>query len=146
MLKEIAMDKTLIIQGELPNLNKEIGAAKKHWAIYSNHKRKYTNLISALCKRYKHTNPQAYPITTRLHLSLNWFVKDKRKDPDNCYFAVKYILDGMVDGGLLEGDGFKHISSIVHTIEVDKEEPRVEVRWFDASKYKTIIHKLQFSE
>jgi len=137
-------NKPLIIKGELPNLNKEIGAAKQHWAVYSNHKRKFTNLISALAKQYKNKNPNQYPIPTRLHLSLKWFVKNKRKDPDNVYFAVKYILDGMVEGGLLEGDGFKHISSIVHSVEVDKGEPRVEVEWFDATKYKII--KLQFIE
>jgi hypothetical protein len=137
------MDHPLIIKGELPTLNKEIGAAKLHWAIYSNHKRKFTQLISALSKRYKHIHPQTYPIPNRLHISLNWFVKNKKKDPDNCYFAVKYILDGMVDGGILEGDGFKHISSIIHTIEVDKEEPRVEVRWFDADKHKATIQFIE---
>ena len=52
-----------------------------------------------------------YPIL----VAFTWFRKDERTDPDNIAFATKFILDGFVKGGLLEGDGWKYINGISNT-------------------------------
>lgn len=133
----------LIISGELPDLNKELNLAKGHWSNYSKTKKGNNHFISAISKQYKHRHPeQTYPLPHRIHLKLDWFVKDKRKDPDNIYFAVKYVLDGMKEGGLLMEDGHKYISSILHTIQVDKQTPRVEVRWWDSAKFDFVAKQI----
>jgi hypothetical protein len=57
----------------------------------------------------------------------DWYTKDKRKDPDNVSFAKKFILDGMVGGGVLKDDTRKCIKGFVDSFFVDKDNPRVEV-------------------
>jgi hypothetical protein len=59
---------------------------------------------------------------TGMHdVSIDWYRSDKKHDPDNIYFAVKFILDGAVSAGLLPGDGRRHIRNIHHNIhESDK--------------------------
>jgi len=59
---------------------------------------------------------------TREHLKglydveIDWYRKDQRHDPDNVYFAVKFILDGAVTAGLLPDDNRKYIRHIAHRI------------------------------
>lgn len=57
-----------------------------------------------------------------------WYVKDRRKDPDNCFFACKFIFDGLVKAGVIHCDGQECVGSIVHNpIQIDAKRPRVEV-------------------
>lgn len=67
------------------------------------------------------------PITNKVKLIFTWYCKDQKKDPDNISFAKKYILDGMVDAGVLKNDGWKQIQGFEDRFEVDKDNPRVEV-------------------
>lgn len=50
-------------------------------------------------------------INTKVNLDIVWYVKSDH-DPDNIYFAIKFILDGMVVSGLLRGDSQKEIGYI----------------------------------
>lgn len=56
-----------------------------------------------------------------------WAEKDERRDPDNVFAAVKFILDGLVAAKAIKGDGHKHIGRIEHHIVTDKERPGVTV-------------------
>ena len=60
-------------------------------------------------------------------LSITWYMKNRRKDPDNISFAVKFILDGLVNAGALPNDGWNEIVEITHHFVVDAKQPRVEV-------------------
>ena len=51
-----------------------------------------------------------------------WTTGSARSDSDNVYFAIKFILDGVVAAGALPGDGFKHIRNITHTREIGKSD------------------------
>lgn len=62
-----------------------------------------------------------------LVIEFNWYCANKKQDPDNIAFQQKFILDGMVKAGLIENDGWKQISKLVHHFEVDKNNPRVEI-------------------
>ena len=64
-----------------------------------------------------------------------WYLESFRKDPDNVDHAVKYILDGMVKGGVLAEDGHKNVGGgKVHCYFRDKERPRVEVYFIEGDK------------
>jgi hypothetical protein len=69
---------------------------------------------------------EKYPI----RLAFRWYLKNKRKDPDNVAFAKKYVLDGLQMGGVIEGDSMKYIQGWQEEFFVDKENPRVEVSIF----------------
>lgn len=49
----------------------------------------------------------------RINLTLQAYLKDKRKDPDNVYsMFTKFLLDAMKGKGLIENDGQKNIGRI----------------------------------
>lgn len=112
----------LTIKGVLPDLNAEINAAKKHWAAYRDKKAEWT---WSVCMQVKQQKPPKAPTPARI--SFQWFVPNKRKDPDNIAFAKKYILDGLVSAGVLENDSHKQIHGFSDSFCVDKENPRVEI-------------------
>lgn len=64
-----------------------------------------------------------YPI----NISIRWYEKDSRRDADNVFFAVKFILDSLVSYGIIEDDSRKYIKTIDNVIATDKDLPRIEV-------------------
>ena len=65
----------------------------------------------------------SYPVD----VTIFWYRTDRRSDPDNVAFAVKFILDGLQAAGVLRNDGWKQINSICHIFRIDKNAPRVEI-------------------
>ena len=46
----------------------------------------------------------------KAHISILWIAKHRRRtDPDNIFSAMKSYIDGLVDGGLIEDDSYKHV-------------------------------------
>lgn len=120
------MEVTIVIPGELPDLNQIIDESKKHWAEYSRIKKEYTEMVAWLAKgkgKFK-----------KINLDITWVCKDRRKDKDNIAVGVKFILDGLVMAGMIKNDGWKEIGDITHKFEVDKNYPRVEVRVKEAEE------------
>jgi len=39
----------------------------------------------------------------------------------------KFILDGLVQAGVLSNDGWKQIGKVTHDFKIDRQNPRVEV-------------------
>lgn len=65
--------------------------------------------------------------TERIELTLQAYLKDRRKDPDNVYsMFTKFLLDAMKEKGLIENDGQRNIGRIVFE-PVRIGEERVEV-------------------
>ena len=85
-------------------------------------KREVTDIIYWEAKSQK-----LKPVSKPVHISITWYCKNKKKDPDNIAFAKKFILDGLVKAGVLENDGWKQIEGFTDKFEVDKKNPRVEV-------------------
>lgn len=46
----------------------------------------------------------------RVHVHFRWQEENKRRDLDNVAFAKKFILDALVEAGILENDDRKHVS------------------------------------
>lgn len=42
-------------------------------------------------------------------------------------FATKFIQDALVDMGIIENDSQKFLNQNLHDVQVDKENPRIEV-------------------
>ena len=113
---------TIIIPGELPDLNQIISASKDHWGSYSSLKKANTQLVAFCTKR---DTKRKY---NKIDLEITWYCKDRRKDKDNIMAGgLKMILDGLVVAGVIQNDGWAHIGSINNHFEVDKDNPRVEV-------------------
>ncbi len=99
---------TLWIPGLLPGLNELFDAAKSGHGrgnAYSRLKKKWTNDIALLAKakRTRYLEP--------VHINFEWREPNRRRDPDNFVAGGrKLVLDGLVRSGMLNGDGWAHIS------------------------------------
>ena len=118
---------TIIIPGELPDLNQIIAESKNHWGSYSSLKKANTQLV-AFCT--KQATKQKYK---KIDLEITWYCKDRRKDKDNIMAGTKFILDGLVQAGAIQNDGWANVGEIRHKFDVDKQDPRVEVRITEVS-------------
>jgi hypothetical protein len=109
------------IPGELPSMNEIIKAAKSHYAVYSKMKQENTELCGYAALKQK-------AISRPVKVIIQWYTKDLKKDPDNVSAGQKFILDGIVEAGIIPNDTRKYIKEITHMFpDPDKENPRVEV-------------------
>ena len=113
---------TVVIPGELPDLNQIISASKDHWGSYSSLKKTNTQIVAYCAKQ---ATKRKYK---KIDLDITWYCKNKRKDKDNIMAGTKFILDGLVMARIIQNDGWAHIGEIRHRFMVDKQDPRVEVR------------------
>lgn len=56
---------------------------------------------------------------------VSYFPTNIRHDCDN--YVPKFILDGLVEGGLVVDDDYKHIQSLTLEGDIDKSRPRTEI-------------------
>ena len=114
---------TIIIPGELPDLNQIIAETKGHWGNYSTLKKTNTQIVAYCAKQ---TTKRKY---NKIDIDITWHCKDKRKDKDNIMAGgLKMILDGLVVAGVIKNDGWAHIGDIRHKFDVDRHNPRIEVK------------------
>lgn len=105
---------------ELCDLNNYINVERSNRIGASKVKKQMGVIVSQYC------NKLDLPKDTQFDVECIWTTKDKRKDSDNIFFAVKFILDGVVTSGQLQGDGYRYIRNISHKRLIGKEE-QVEV-------------------
>ena len=119
----------ITIPGELPSMNEIVDASKLHYMEYSNMKKENTNLVAWIAKAGigKHLK--------KIDLNITWYCKDRRKDKDNISGGgTKMILDGLVMGGIITGDGWRYIGNITHSFNIDKLNPRIVVTIKEVAK------------
>jgi len=107
------MKQTLIIRSRLPGLN-ELIEARSHWGRFANKTGKRWNSYSqmkqsfevivlwdALACGFNH-------ISSPYVVSGTWVEASRRRDPSNVVAGgLKIVLDALVAGGLLDGDGWR---------------------------------------
>ena len=113
------MKQKLVIPGEFPGMNEIIAAAKSHPVAYAGLKKDNTEAVAWTAKKI--------PERKRVVLDIPWYCKNRRRDPDNIAAAVKSIWDGLVEGGVIENDGWGQNAGWANHFKVDKENPRVEI-------------------
>lgn len=114
----------ITIPGELCNLNTYITAERAHRFKGAKIKRQETNRVMWEVMAQKVPHVTSYPV----HITYTWYSKDSRVDIDNVAFAVKFIHDGLVEAGVLDGDDRKHVAGFTHSaFLIDKTNPRVEL-------------------
>lgn len=68
-------------------------------------------------------------IENPVYMEYIWYEKDMRRDLDNISsFGRKVIQDALVNAAILKGDGWEHVVGFSDRFEVDKENPRIEVK------------------
>jgi Holliday junction resolvase RusA-like endonuclease len=109
---------TLTLSHKFPSLNEAIAAAKKHWASYYKMKKEHTGFVSDYVRLLRNMGgfPQEILDHVSLYIVFQEKVKGRLRDWDNITFAKKFILDGLVDAGVIHDDSPKHIVSITEKV------------------------------
>lgn len=113
----------LVIRAQMPNLNDVIAASKRHWSYYSKEKKRWTE-VAALEAKAQGLTPMRLPVWVRT----TYYLKTRRSDPDNLRVAIKFILDGLVQAGILEDDSQRWIIGFQDLFELDRNDPRIVVQ------------------
>ena len=109
------------IQGRFPSLNDYVSAERADRRFGASMKRKET-------KRAAEAAEGLGSFTNPVIVSFKWIEPNLRRDVDNIAFAHKFILDGLVKAGVLEGDSRKHVIGLQDEFpEPDPDNPRVEI-------------------
>jgi len=95
----------LTIGKKFPSLNDTLRKAKRHWANYHKEKSELTYLVKMHCKQQR-LRKSRQPV----FLQFTWYEPNRKRDMDNVSFAKKYVLDGMVEAGVLDNDSPRYIS------------------------------------
>lgn len=119
------MGQRLIVHGQLPGRNEWIKADRRHWAAGGKLKKQATELV-AWEAAIQHIKP-----VEKCHITIQCFEPDMRRDSDNVQTgAVKPILDGLKMAGIIKDDSRKYVRVTMLPVELDKNNPRVEV-WIE---------------
>lgn len=106
-----------VLRSSLPSLNDYIQAERGNWAAAA--KVKKTGTLNV---QLEVMSQNRQPVTQMVDVDLYWIVPDNKQDPDNVFFATKFILDGMVKAGVLPQDGRRNIRHISHKIKTIKNK------------------------
>lgn len=114
---------TLIIDGQLPNLNDYTLACRGYRLAGAKMKKEAENVISIYIRRQLKDVAFKNPV----RLSFRWYEPNKRRDLDNVCFAKKFILDALVSNEIIVADGWKGVVGFTDEFFIDKQHPRIEV-------------------
>lgn len=116
--------KQLLIEGELTALNEFINAERRNRYIAAKIKKGETGYCQDVAEKSELKLQETdFPCA----LIITWYVKNKRKDADNIAFAKKFILDGLVEAGVLPNDNRKYVQGFTDIVKEDKERQRIEI-------------------
>lgn len=113
------------IPGQLPSLNDVIAKNRTNRYVGAKLKRETQNRIrlAARSKRIK-------PFSGAVRLTVRFFEPNRKRDPDNVYSAIKFILDALVEEEIIQNDSQKFLRPkrpIEYEYDIDTSNPRVEV-------------------
>ena len=121
------MGNTIRIYCDFVYLNEYINTERRNKYAAAKIKDKLTNEVAWQCKSKRCHKP-----TGKVDMIFKWHVKG-RHDSDNIAFAKKFVLDGMVQAGLLENDSSKFVRHLADYIYRDVKNKLdgdyVEVYW-----------------
>lgn len=119
------MEYLLTIPGTLNNLNDYIAAERTNRHKGAKMKASNESIVAAAvwqCMR-------GIRIDKPVFMEYTWVEKNRRRDLDNISsFGRKVIQDALVAAGVLKDDGWKYVVGFADRFQVDKGNPRIEIR------------------
>lgn len=121
---DASMEYLLIIPGKLHGFNDYISAERSNRYGGAQMKKADQNIVIHCARKQL----RGVKIESPVYMEYTWYESNRQRDKDNiCAFGRKVIQDGLVNSGVLHGDGWKHIIGFSDKFEVDRENPRIEV-------------------
>ena len=117
------MEKTLVIQGQLPNLNDYTKACRSNAYAGANMKKQAEKIIQVFIKQQL----KEVHFEGTVELAFRWYEPNKKRDLDNICFAKKFILDALVTNKIIVADSWRGVVGFTDKFFVDSNNPRIEV-------------------
>lgn len=123
------MRQVFVVPGRLDGLNEYTEACRASAKGGGKLKRRNQDLVRAAI-REAGLRPMGTPVAIRF----TW-VEGKRddaarfvpRDKDNIRFAAKFVLDALVEEGIIPDDGWGHVEGIADAYRLNRNEPKVVV-------------------
>ena len=114
---------TLIIEGTLANLNDYTKACRINRYLGAEMKKRMESIVAAHIFQQLHGVRFTEPVI----LSFRWYEPNRKRDLDNICFAKKFVLDALVNTGVLVNDGWAWVRGFTDDFFIDEDRPRIEV-------------------
>ena len=121
------MNNNVTIVGGLAGLNEMIDTARRNRYESAKQKKKYTRLVEKELKAQGCIPDKPYDA---LGVTSVWIESGRARDPDNIRVGIKYVLDAMVNTGVITNDSMKHIKFLKDTFEKG-EKRKVFISWVE---------------
>lgn len=108
------MSQKIFIPIKFPSLNEYIGAMNRNRHAGNAMKRDFTTQVGWWAKMLK-------PVSSPVHITFTYQEANRKRDPDNITFAKKFILDGLVAGGVLPNDTQAWVVGFTETWNVNSD-------------------------
>jgi Holliday junction resolvase RusA-like endonuclease len=109
----------------LPGYNEMIQVARGNKYASAKQKKKYTKLVEKELIA-QHCIPDKPLIS--ISVDCIWTESRHARDPDNIRAGIKYVLDAMVNTGVLKDDSMKYVKFLGDTFQ-SGDKRMVEIRW-----------------
>lgn len=111
------------IRGRLPGLNEMIAEARKGTFPSVRQKREWTELCA-----WEARAARLPSLNVPVRIKIRWIEPRSNRDVDNVAAGAKYVLDGLVNAGVLRDDDRTSVVGIIHEFPPpDPHWPRIEV-------------------
>ena len=67
------------------------------------------------------------PMSGKVDIHFTWVEPNMKRDKDNIRFAAKFILDALVEQGVIRNDNWQCIGGLTDRFLVNRENPRIVV-------------------
>lgn len=112
-----------VIDGRITGYNQYIDKCRRNPYQANKTKQSIQEIIQWDIKAQRVGKPTSYPV----EVYINWYEPNDKRDVDNIQSGQKFILDALVNVGILENDSRKYVSQIHHMVYTDRDKPRIEV-------------------
>lgn len=124
LLPGLKLVASIFIPGEFTTLNEYISVERSNKFYGAKTKKDETNAVALMSREFPQIT--TYPVFVKFA----WYRRNAKTDPDNVDFTRKFVLDGLVKGGVLAGDSCKFIMGLSALVLVDKNNPGIDIEFW----------------
>lgn len=112
---------SFVIPQKLPSLNEWVAANRSNKYVGAKFKAEVEEVIGWSIRQAL-TSKSLYKPSKAVMVRFEWHEKTKKRDADNIASAKKFILDALVNMGVLEDDSRKYVKGFYDVIVDDKTD------------------------
>lgn len=110
----------IIIKGKLPSRNEAERASRAGWQSGAKFKKQWQNYCAWQMRGVE-------PVKQPCKCIVTFYEENYRRDNDNVISGLKWALDALQQMKIIENDSHKLLRLIVNPVEVDRDNPRIEI-------------------